>query len=217
MPDHAGGAAAAVAAGTLGPHGRSHGRCQMSPEQANSLRTPRAGLGTTPPGWPVRYTRGTHRAGAPGERDGRHVLDRYLRVRARHKDAALPWLWLGLRGRFTAWGLVQMLRHRGEEAGLPGLHPTSFATPSPISGSPKAAARPTSYAWPAGAPAPCRTATVPRPPTSAPAKPTGASPPASGSAPVYAVCAFRASRSRSAYSRCSHSSLRMTNRHSRTG
>jgi integrase len=53
----------------------------------------------------------------------RRALDRYLRVRARHKDAALPWLWLGLRGRFTAWGLVQMLRHRGEEAGLPGLHP----------------------------------------------------------------------------------------------
>jgi integrase len=51
------------------------------------------------------------------------ALDRYLRVRARHKDAALPWLWLGLKGRFTAWGLVQMLRHRGEEVGLPGLHP----------------------------------------------------------------------------------------------
>jgi integrase len=51
------------------------------------------------------------------------ALDRYLRVRARHKDAALPWLWLGLRGRFTQWGLVQMLRHHGEEAGLPGLHP----------------------------------------------------------------------------------------------
>jgi len=51
------------------------------------------------------------------------ALDRYLRVRARHKDAALPWLWLGLRGQFTAWGLVQMLRHRGEEAGIPGLHP----------------------------------------------------------------------------------------------
>jgi integrase len=50
------------------------------------------------------------------------ALDRYLRVRAHHKDAALPWLWLGLRGRFTAWGLVQMLRHRGEEAGLPGLY-----------------------------------------------------------------------------------------------
>jgi site-specific recombinase XerD len=55
------------------------------------------------------------------------ALDRYLRVRARHKDAALPWLWLGLRGRFTAWGLVQMLRHRGEEAGLPGAAPAPAA------------------------------------------------------------------------------------------
>jgi Phage integrase family len=51
------------------------------------------------------------------------ALDRYLRVRARHKDAALPWLWLGLQGRLTRWGLVQMLRRRGEQAGLPGLHP----------------------------------------------------------------------------------------------
>jgi site-specific recombinase XerD len=25
------------------------------------------------------------------------ALDRYLHVRARHKDAALPWLWLGLK------------------------------------------------------------------------------------------------------------------------
>jgi len=55
-----------------------------------------------------------HKAGA--------ALDRYLRTRARHKDAALPWLWLG-QGRLTRWGLVQMLRRRGEQAGLPGLHP----------------------------------------------------------------------------------------------
>jgi site-specific recombinase XerD len=40
-----------------------------------------------------------------------------------HKaGAALPWLWLGLQGRLTRWGLVQMLRRRGEQAGLPGLH-----------------------------------------------------------------------------------------------
>jgi site-specific recombinase XerD len=56
-----------------------------------------------------------HKAGA--------ALDRYLRARARHKHAALPWLWLGLQGRLTRWGLVQMLRRRGEQAGLPGLHP----------------------------------------------------------------------------------------------
>jgi site-specific recombinase XerD len=51
------------------------------------------------------------------------VLDRYLRVRARHKDAGLPWLWLGRKGRLTEWGLVQMLQRRGGQAGLPGLYP----------------------------------------------------------------------------------------------
>jgi site-specific recombinase XerC len=51
------------------------------------------------------------------------TLDRYLRVRARHKDAHLPWLWLGKRGRLTAWGVQQLVRRRGEQAGLPGLHP----------------------------------------------------------------------------------------------
>jgi integrase len=44
----------------------------------------------------------------------------------RHKDAHLPWLWLGLRGRLTAWGLVRMLERRGREAGLAGLHPHQF-------------------------------------------------------------------------------------------
>src|SRR5215218_1342989 len=51
------------------------------------------------------------------------VLDRYLRVRVRHKDAGLPWLWLGRKGRLTEWGLVMMLRRRGARAGLPGLYP----------------------------------------------------------------------------------------------
>src|ERR687897_729341 len=60
-----------------------------------------------------------HKAGA--------ALDRYLRARARHKDAALPWLWLGLQGRLTRWGLVQMLRRRGEQAGLPGPAPAPAA------------------------------------------------------------------------------------------
>jgi site-specific recombinase XerD len=54
------------------------------------------------------------------------ALDRYLRVRDRHKHADLPWLWIGLRGRLTEWGLVRMLERRGREAGLPGLHPHQF-------------------------------------------------------------------------------------------
>jgi len=54
------------------------------------------------------------------------ALDRYLRLRMRHKDAALPWLWLGIKGRLTAWGIVLMLRRRGREIGLPDLHPHQF-------------------------------------------------------------------------------------------
>jgi site-specific recombinase XerD len=62
----------------------------------------------------------------PFGRTAGEALDRYLRVRARHKDAELPWLWLGKRGRLTEWGLVMMLRRRGAQAGLPGLHPHQF-------------------------------------------------------------------------------------------
>jgi integrase/recombinase XerC len=54
------------------------------------------------------------------------ALERYLRVRARHKHAEFPWLWIGLRGRLTAYGVVMMLRRRGRQAGLPGLHPHQF-------------------------------------------------------------------------------------------
>jgi site-specific recombinase XerD len=56
-----------------------------------------------------------------GRRAG-EALDRYLRSRARHKHAALPWLWLGKQGRLTDAGLRMMLRRRGREAGIPGLH-----------------------------------------------------------------------------------------------
>jgi site-specific recombinase XerD len=56
-----------------------------------------------------------------GRRAG-EALDRYLRARTRHKDADLPWLWLGQKGRLTDIGLRMMLRRRGAQAGLPGLH-----------------------------------------------------------------------------------------------
>jgi site-specific recombinase XerD len=62
----------------------------------------------------------------PFGRTAGEALDRYLRARSRHKDADLPWLWLGKRGRLTEWGLVMMLRRRGAQAGLPGLHPHQF-------------------------------------------------------------------------------------------
>jgi integrase/recombinase XerC len=56
-----------------------------------------------------------HKAGA--------ALDRYLRARARHKDAALPWLWIGLAGPADQMGPGADAAARGEQAGLPGLHP----------------------------------------------------------------------------------------------
>jgi integrase len=37
--------------------------------------------------------------------------------------ADLPWLWLGQNGRLTDTGLRMMLRRRGAQVGLPGLHP----------------------------------------------------------------------------------------------
>jgi site-specific recombinase XerD len=57
-----------------------------------------------------------------GQRAG-EALDRYLRARARHQHARLPWLWLGQKGRLTEAGLRMMLRRRGAKVGMPGLYP----------------------------------------------------------------------------------------------
>jgi site-specific recombinase XerD len=57
-----------------------------------------------------------------GRRAGQ-ALDRYLRARGRHRYFTLPWLWLGQNGRLTDQGLRMMLRRRGAQVGLPGLHP----------------------------------------------------------------------------------------------
>ncbi len=52
------------------------------------------------------------------------ALDRYLRMRAKHRDAALPWLWLGRRGRLTDSRVLQVVQNRGRQAGLGDrLHP----------------------------------------------------------------------------------------------
>lgn len=46
------------------------------------------------------------------------ALDRYLRLRPKHRDAHLPWLLLGRKGRLTDSGIAQMVRERGRQAGL---------------------------------------------------------------------------------------------------
>lgn len=53
------------------------------------------------------------------------AIDRYLRVRATHKLAHLPNLWLGTqnRGPLSGEGVLQMLRRRGTAAGVDHLHP----------------------------------------------------------------------------------------------
>jgi site-specific recombinase XerC len=55
-------------------------------------------------------------------------LDRYLRVRAKHRDAHRPGLWLGSAGGTIASnGIYQMLRRRVREAGLDRtIHPHLF-------------------------------------------------------------------------------------------
>ena len=54
------------------------------------------------------------------------ALERYLRVRARHPHASSDALWLGKRGAITRSGISQIVRRRGEEAGIKGLHPHMF-------------------------------------------------------------------------------------------
>lgn len=55
------------------------------------------------------------------------ALDRYLRVRAKHPDAELPWLWLGRRGRLRETGLADLIADRGREAGMTRrIHPHDF-------------------------------------------------------------------------------------------
>ena len=53
------------------------------------------------------------------------AIDRYLRMRGRHKLASDPAMWLGPNNRqpMTVNGIGQMVRRRGAEAGIPELHP----------------------------------------------------------------------------------------------
>lgn len=64
---------------------------------------------------------------APLGRKAVAALDRYIRVRARHKHVESPWLWLGLRGtgvgRLTHHGIEQVVRRRAAEAGLQDVSP----------------------------------------------------------------------------------------------
>lgn len=54
-------------------------------------------------------------------------LDRYVRLRARHRYADSSSLWLAAKGPFSYSGVAQMIRERGRQAGLgDGIHPHQF-------------------------------------------------------------------------------------------
>lgn len=53
-------------------------------------------------------------------------LDRYIRARARHRDADMGWLWLGKQGRLQVSGVQQMLTRRGERARVEHVYPHRF-------------------------------------------------------------------------------------------
>lgn len=62
-----------------------------------------------------------------GARTGQ-ALDRYLRKRARHREARDPALWLGEKnkGALTPSGIAQIVKRCGREAGIARLHPHMF-------------------------------------------------------------------------------------------
>jgi site-specific recombinase XerD len=66
-----------------------------------------------------------HRAAPFGDRTAQ-ALDRYLRERNRHPRARLPALFLGQRGALTVEGVQGVVRRRGEQVGIAGLHPHAF-------------------------------------------------------------------------------------------
>ena len=51
------------------------------------------------------------------------ALDRYLKVRSRHRLSSELWLWLGGKGRMTDSGVRQMVDRRAAAAGLSHIHP----------------------------------------------------------------------------------------------
>jgi integrase len=49
-----------------------------------------------------------------------------VRIRRSQTSASSPALWLGRSGPLTTSGIAQILRKRGDEAGIAGLHPHLF-------------------------------------------------------------------------------------------
>jgi site-specific recombinase XerD len=70
--------------------------------------------------------KGRRQRACPFGRKTAQALDRYLRVRAQHREAHRPQLWLGHAGRMTEWGIRDVVERRAKQAGLPDIHPHLF-------------------------------------------------------------------------------------------
>ena len=66
--------------------------------------------------------KGRRARACPFGRRTAQALDRYLRARAKHPAASMPWLWLGKKGRLTDTGILQMIRRRGRTAGIEHIY-----------------------------------------------------------------------------------------------
>ena len=69
--------------------------------------------------------KGRRPRGAPFGRKTAQAIDRYLRVRGKHREATTEWLWLGKHGRLTDTGVEQVVKRRGRLAGVK-VHPHQF-------------------------------------------------------------------------------------------
>lgn len=54
------------------------------------------------------------------------ALDRYLRLRGRHRQHESPMLWVGPKGALTDSGITQVLKRRAGSAGIDGMHAHRF-------------------------------------------------------------------------------------------
>jgi site-specific recombinase XerD len=54
------------------------------------------------------------------------AIDRYRRVRAKHRHASDPYFWIGRKGRLTPEGVYMALRRRAERLDIEGFHPHLF-------------------------------------------------------------------------------------------
>lgn len=57
----------------------------------------------------------------PFGRKTAQALDRYMRVRAAHKDAEVSTLWLGRAGAMTHWGVFNVVTNRARDVGIDGV------------------------------------------------------------------------------------------------